>query len=162
MSRRNGLAALATIATVSLVFTVVSLHGGRSELLEVWSPGYTNMLSSAQQESQSSLGPIVDYYYPQLQAVQSPAVQQQLSSAQEMARPVETPSYNSGEGMTYMPSTQSGVSADDQSPSIPAAFLDDEEKAKKRMKKLAKLLKKSAKEQEALDVKACFITAGTW
>ena len=85
-----------------------------------------------------------------------------MSSAQEMARPVETPSYNSGEGMTYMPSTQSGVSADDQSPSIPAAFLDDEEKAKKRMKKLAKLLKKSAKEQEALDVKVCFITAGTW
>jgi ATP-dependent protease ClpP protease subunit len=44
--------------------------------------------------------------------------------------------------MTYMPSTQSGVSDSDQSPEISQAFLHDEAKAKKHMKKLAKMLKR--------------------
>lgn len=79
--------------------------------------------------------------------------------AAEMANPVSAPTYNSGEGMTYMPSTQSGVSDTDQSPEISQSFLDDEAKAKKHMKKLAKMLKKSAKEDDALNRKVliCFV-----
>ena len=59
--------------------------------------------------------------------------------------------------MTYMPSTHSGVSDTDQSPDISQEFLDEEKKSKKHMKKLAKLLKKTAKEQDALDVKVRFL-----
>eukprot|EP00961_Rhodomonas_salina_P120746 1624959-Rhodomonas_salina.1 len=49
--------------------------------------------------------------------------------------PASAPNYNSAEGMTYMPSTSSGVSAEDQSPEIPAYFLDEEAKSEKRMKR---------------------------
>ena len=80
-----------------------------------------------------------------------------LPSASEMTNPIGAPNYNSGEGMTYMPSTQSGVSDTDQSPDISQEFLDEEKKSKKHMKKLAKLLKKTAKEQDALDVKVRFL-----
>lgn len=72
-----------------------------------------------------------------------------------MANPAGAPNYNSGEGMTYVPSTRSGVSVQDQSPEISGKFLADEERSKKRMKTLAKLLKKSAKAQDELDVKVC-------
>jgi len=78
-------------------------------------------------------------------------------SASEMTNPIGAPNYNSGEGMTYMPSTQSGVSDTDRSPDISQEFLDEEKKSKKHMKKLAKLLKKTAKEQDALDVKVRFL-----
>jgi hypothetical protein len=70
-----------------------------------------------------------------------------------LSDPAGAPTYNSGEGMTYMPSTQSGVSDQDQSPDLPQSFLDGEARSKRRMKKLAKLLKKSSKEQDALDVR---------
>jgi len=55
--------------------------------------------------------------------------------------------------MTYMPSTSSGVSAEDQSPEIPAYFLDEEAKSEKRMKRLMHVLKKSRKMQDILDSK---------
>jgi len=70
-----------------------------------------------------------------------------------LSNPAGAPTYNSGEGMTYMPSTQSGVSDQDQSPDLPQTFLDDEAKSKKHMKQLLKMLKKSSKEQDALDVR---------
>lgn len=70
-----------------------------------------------------------------------------------LSNPEGAPTYNSGEGMTYMPSTQSGVSDQDQSPDLPQTFLDDEAKSKKNMQKLLKMLKKSSKEQDALDVR---------
>ena len=47
-------------------------------------------------------------------------------SAQEMANPIEAPNYNSGVGMTYMSSTQSGVSATDQALAIGNEFFKDE------------------------------------
>ncbi len=50
-------------------------------------------------------------------------------------QPESAPTYNSPEGMTYMPSTSSGVSAEDQSPVMPKYFLDDEAKSAKRMKR---------------------------
>jgi hypothetical protein len=40
------------------------------------------------------------------------------NEAAEMVNPAGAPTYNSGEGMTYMPSTQSGVYDSDQSPEI--------------------------------------------
>jgi len=67
--------------------------------------------------------------------------------------PASAPNYNSAEGMTYMPSTSSGVSAEDQSPEIPAYFLDEEAKSEKRMKRLMHVLKKSRKMQDILDSK---------
>lgn len=66
--------------------------------------------------------------------------------------PENAPTYNSPEGMTYMPSTSSGVSAEDQSPEVPAYFLDEEAKSEKRMKKLRHVLKKSRARQDHLDV----------
>jgi hypothetical protein len=43
-----------------------------------------------------------------------------------MANPIEAPNYNSGVGMTYMSSTQSGVSATDQALAIGNEFFKDE------------------------------------
>ena len=70
-----------------------------------------------------------------------------------LSSPGGAPSYSSREGLQYIPSTQSGVSDQDQSPDLPQTFLDDEAKSKKNMQKLLKMLKKSSKEQDALDVR---------
>lgn len=176
--RREGLVALAVLATASIVLASSMLghsgaRGSAAELMGMGAVGGASsyMLSSMAQQQQGETG---EYYYPPGQ--QQPAMdfaepvqQQELvgmqpvpcsqslagcgSEAAEMANPAGAPSYNSGEGMTYMPSTQSGVSDSDQSPEISQAFLDEEAKAKKHMKKLAALLKKSAKENDALDFK---------
>ena len=157
-------AAAALASCTLLALAIASLHvdaGGRHVLLEVQDIG----VGSAPQIAQDFLAPPTPpegYLYAQQpqprsfsegQRISGMAAQQQLATAGEMANPAGAPSYNSGEGMTYTPSTQSGVSDKDQSPDLPASFLDDEKKSKKRMKKLAKLLKRSSKEQDALDVR---------
>ena len=189
--RRGGLMALAALATASIVLACSTLgHSGAggsgTELMGVGAAAgaYTYMLSGMGQQQQDETG---QFYYPPGQRQPAmdfaePVQQQELagmqpvpcsqslagcgSEAAEMANPAGAPTYNSGEGMTYMPSTQSGVSDSDQSPTISAAFLDDEAKSKKHMKKLAKLLKKSSKAQDALDAKvsirACCRTHACW
>ena len=51
---------------------------------------------------------------------------------------------------------QSGRSATDQSPTISNDFLDAEAKSDRHMKKLASLLRKSARAQDELDTKVSF------
>ena len=115
--------------------------------MEYYTPEGAQQLSAAE--------PAEDFPTPE------PSVEQQLSGEQAaeapLASPTEAPNYNGGEGMTYMPSTQSGVSDEDQSPSLSKEFLDDEDKSKRRMKKLAKLLRKSSKKQDLLDVEVIFL-----
>jgi hypothetical protein len=119
------------------------------------SPAGAQQLSAVEDGRQ----PAQDFPTPQAAEeffMSEPSVEQQLSGVQAaeapLANPMQAPNYNSGEGMTYMPSTQSGVSDEDQSPTLSKEFLDDEDKSKRRMKKLAKLLRKSAKKQDLLDV----------
>jgi len=158
------------VLSVTSVIAVGHLHAGNSELMGVGAAGYTYMLN-AMQQGQGQAGqyyappgqiqPAMDFAEPhaqqqQLEGMQPVPCSQSLAgcgSAQEMANPIEAPNYNSGAGMTYMPSTQSGVSATDKSPSIGNEFLKDEAQSKRHMKKLAKLLKKSAKAQDELDMK---------
>jgi len=167
----GGLVALAALATASLV--AVSLSQGhfhaQTDLMGLQAAGgaYTYMLRGIGGQQGYFTGQrqqAVDFADPsqsqtqQLEGLQPVPCSQSLagcpqSQAEEMANPAGAPTYNSGEGMTYMPSTQSGVSDQDQSPTLSKEFLDDEEKSKKHMKKLAKLLKKSAKAQDLLDVK---------
>lgn len=142
-----------------LAVAMTSLHGSRHspmELLETQAMGMGYM----QQPAQDFAAPPSQqqqYVYAQQQQPQYYTGGQQLAgeapAEAPLANPASAPNYNSGEGMTYMPSTQSGVSATDQSPDLPMAFLDEEAKSKRHMKKLAKLLKKSSKEQDALDVR---------
>ena len=158
--------AIASLVAVSFA-TAGTRRGGGTDLLGVSSGGgayaYLNGYQQALAQQQTAGGdflyrehPSVDFASPASTGLQSGAVeQQQLATVQEMARPSEAPNYNSGEGMTYTPSTQTGVSDKDQSPAIPTGFLDDEKKSKKRMKRLAKLLKKSAKKQDELDLQVC-------
>jgi hypothetical protein len=63
-----------------------------------------------------------------------------------ISSPGGAPSYSSREGLPYIPSTQSGVRDQDQSPDLQQTFLD-EAKSKKR-KELDK--RKSSKEQDGL------------
>jgi len=167
--KRQGIAVMAVLSVTSVI-AVGHLHAGNSELMGVGAAGYTYMLN-AMQQGQGQAGqyyappgqiqPAMDFAEPhaqqqQLEGMQPVPCSQSLAgcgSAQEMANPIEAPNYNSGAGMTYMPSTQSGVSATDKSPSIGNEFLKDEAQSKRHMKKLAKLLKKSAKAQDELDMK---------
>ena len=140
-----------------LAVAVNSLRAARApvELLETQAMG----MEYLQQPAQDFAAPPSQRPYAYSQQPMFYASGQQLAAegAQPaeapLASPVEAPNYNGAEGMTYMPSTQSGVSDQDQSPTLSKEFLDDEDRSKRRMKKLAKLLKKSAKEQDALDVR---------
>jgi hypothetical protein len=176
---RSGMAALAALTAASILAVSISMGHGDAhiDLMGVGDTGgaYTYMMNTMGQQQAAS----GQHYYPPGQqsamdfAAPELAQQQQLvgmqpvpcsqslagcgggGEAMNMANPAGAPNYNSGEGMTYMPSTQSGVSAQDQSPEISGKFLADEERSKKHMKKLAKLLKKSTKAQDELDVKVC-------
>jgi hypothetical protein len=170
--RPSGLAAAAAIASCTLLAVVMStLRTARSPvaLLETQAMG----MEYVQQPAQDFAAPPAQPQYAYMQQPQYYQEGHQLADAEmqpvpcsqslagcppspaeaPLASPVEAPNYNGGEGMTYMPSTQSGVSAEDQSPTLSKEFLDDEARSKRRMKKLAKLLKKSAKAQDALDVR---------
>lgn len=162
---RGGLTALAALAAASVI-VLVALSGHFSttesdQLLEMARArrASTFMLDEAGRQNDQAR----EYYAPPSQrqpAIDFPTPEpiaiQQLSSAEAaeapLANPMGAPNYNSAEGMTYMPSTQSGVSDEDQSPTLSKEFLDDEDKSKRRMKKLAKLLRKSSKKQDLLDV----------
>jgi hypothetical protein len=153
--RRSGLAAAAALAScIVLVVAVNSLRSARApvELLE------TGMEYSQQPAQDFAAPPSQRPYVYSQQPIyyaggQQLAAEGVLSAEAPLASPAEAPNYNGGEGMTYMPSTQSGVSDEDQSPTLSKEFLDDEARSQRRMKKLAGLLKKSAKEQDALDVR---------
>jgi len=176
--KRQGIAVMAVLSVTSVI-AVGRLHAGNSELMGVGAAGaYTQhstavaqpaaetyMLNAMRQTGQYYAPPLhvqpaMDFTEPhaqqqQLEGMQPVPCSQSLAgcgSAQEMANPIEAPNYNSGAGMTYMPSTQSGVSSTDQ-PIATGNFLKDESKSKRHMKKLAKLLKKSAKAQDELDIK---------
>lgn len=156
--RPSGLAAAAAIASCMVLAVAVStLRNARMpvELLETQAMG----MEYVQQPAQDFAAPPARPPYSYTQQPQYYEGGQQLADAEmqpaeaPLASPAQAPNYNSAEGMTYMPSTQSGVSDEDQSPTLSKEFLDDEARSKRRMKKLAKLLKKSAKEQDALDVR---------
>jgi hypothetical protein len=159
-----------------IIATITSLHEARSpvELLMTQEMGAGYMRQPAQDflAPQAQQQYVAQQYYAQQpeyyaenqqlagQEMQPVPCSQSLAGCDppspaeaSMANPAEAPNYNSGEGMTYMPSSQSGVSDQDQSPDLSPEFLDEEAKSKKHMKKLAKLLKKSSKEQDALDKK---------
>jgi hypothetical protein len=166
-------AAVAMAAGLVLAVAMTSLYSAHTlpvSLLETqeMEMGYMR------QAAQDFAAPPAPYYYAQQQQPQYYTEGQQLAGEEEMqpvpcsqslagcppspaeaslANPGAAPNYNSGEGMTYMPSTQSGVSDQDQSPDLPKAFIDDEAKSERHMKSLKKLLKKSSKEQDALDVR---------
>jgi len=166
--RPSGLAAAAAVASCMLLAVAMTSLNGRPspmELLETQAMGMGYIPTPAQdfaappsQQQQYVYAQQQPQYYTQGQLLAAVPCSQSLAGCPpspaeaELANPAAAPNYNSGAGMTYMPSTQSGVSAADQSPDLPRAFLDDEAKSHKRMKKLAKLLKKSSKEQDALDV----------
>jgi hypothetical protein len=154
--RPSALAAAAAAAScVLLVVTMSALHRPHApvELLETQEMGIGYMQQAARDFAAPSAQQQEAYYsqQPELYADGQQLAMQPPGTS--LSNPAGAPTYNTGEGMTYMPSTQSGVSAADQSPDLPVSFLDDEDKSKKRMKKLAKMLKTSAKEQDALDLK---------
>jgi hypothetical protein len=97
------------------------------------------------------------------QRMQAYAEQQQLANVYGeqpggYTNPVSAPNYNTQEGLTYMPSMQQGVSDEDMSPQIPADFLRGEAKAEKRLTKLTRLLRKSKKEEQAMEAKLVEVT----
>jgi len=169
--RPAGLAAAAAFAACTLLAVAMSsLHGAQSPavLLETQDMGVGYMRQPAQDfaappSQQGAYG--FPQYFQGGQQLAGGEEMQPVPCSQSLAGcppspaeaplsdPAGAPTYNSGEGMTYMPSTQSGVSDQDQSPDLPQSFLDGEARSKRRMKKLAKLLKKSSKEQDALDVR---------
>ncbi len=65
--------------------------------------------------------------------------------------PVSAPNYNTQEGLTYMPTMQSGVSDEDMSPQMPSDFLHDESKAERRLKKLKLILTRSKKSEQKME-----------
>lgn len=160
---RGGLVALAMLAASVIVLIASSGHAATESDQLLGMVGSrrapTYMLQAVGQQGDqareyyappSQRQPAMDFPMPEQTAMQ------QLSSAEELANPASAPNYNGAEGMTYMPSTQSGVSDEDQSPTLSKEFLDDEDKSKRRMKKLAKLLRKSAKKQDLLDVEVSY------
>jgi len=111
-----------------------------------------------QQYQQEYMNPM--YQGQMLQAAGPPAPCTSLAGCEfqqpeqpNYQEPASAPQYNSPEGMTYTPTTTSGVSATDQSPDIPKSFLDEEAKSQKRMKRLKDVLKKSRLMQDTLDGK---------
>eukprot|EP00960_Hanusia_phi_P060782 764625-Hanusia_phi.AAC.6 len=84
------------------------------------------------------------------QAVWRPSRQQILSSGGNSAAPS---SYEQGGGISYMSTTRAGDSYIDQSPVIPASFVQEEIRSRRRMKRMMEALKKSAKLSEKLNEK---------
>lgn len=170
-------AAVAVAACLVLAVAMTSLHSAHHLPVELLETQEMEMGYVRQPAQDFAAPPAQQPYYYAQQQLQQPQYYtdgQQLAGEEEMqpvpcsqslagcppspaeaplANPVAAPNYNSGEGMTYMPSTQSGVSDQDQSPDLPKAFIDDEAKSERHMKSLKKLLKKSSKEQDALDAR---------
>jgi hypothetical protein len=162
--RRAAIGFVAASGLLLIIATITSLHEARSpvELLMTQEMGAGYMPQPAQDflAPQAQQQYVSQQYYAQQPEYYAESQQlagqemQPVDCSQSLAGcPPSRGRTQSGEGITYMPSTQSGVSGTDQSPDLPVAFLDDEARSKKKMKKLLKLLRKSSKEQDALDVK---------
>ncbi len=82
--------------------------------------------------------------------VQLNNMQQQLFSLEQQLETKPVTNVAASTGVTYSPSSNVGVSSEDQSPRIPARILKAEDSTERKMKRLRRLLKKSESRQSKL------------